>query len=74
MAFLARRSFAEKHNLPILAKFTDYTVVGLQPDLFGEGPALAIPAILKKTGLKKEDIDIFEVNEAFASFIVYTID
>lgn len=40
----------------------------------GIGPAFAIPELLRKTGLKKEDIDIFELNEAFASQALYCIE
>lgn len=39
----------------------------------GVGPAYAIPAVLQKTGLQKEDIDFFEINEAFASQAVYSV-
>jgi acetyl-CoA acyltransferase 1 len=39
----------------------------------GVGPAYAIPKVLKKTGLSKEDVDFFEINEAFASQAVYSV-
>jgi acetyl-CoA acetyltransferase len=45
------------------------TVVGLEPRIMGIGPTLAIPKLLQKVGLEKEDIDIFEINEAFASMV-----
>ena len=64
---LMRRSVAKKLGLKIKAKFVAYTVVGVPPLIMGVGPAFAIPAVLKKAGLKKEDIGIFEINEAFAS-------
>jgi acetyl-CoA acyltransferase 1 len=41
--------------------------VGVPPEIMGIGPAFAIPELLRKTGVKKEDIDIYELNEAFAS-------
>jgi len=44
-----------------------YSVVGVPPEIMGIGPALAIPSVLQKAGLKKEDISIYEINEAFAS-------
>jgi acetyl-CoA acyltransferase 1 len=47
-------------------------VVGLPPRIMGIGPALAIPEALKKANLKVDDIDIFEINEAFASQAVYS--
>jgi len=64
---LARRSTAEKLGLPILARFIDYTVQGVPPEIMGIGPAVAIPELLKRSGLKPNDIDIYELNEAFAS-------
>lgn len=70
---LARRSFAEKNNLPILARFTDYQVSGCAPEIMGIGPAVAIPALLEKNKLKIGDIDIYEINEAFASQATYCV-
>jgi len=74
ISFLARRSYAEKHGLPILAKFIDYTVVGVAPELFGLGPEASINKLFKRNNLTKDDIDLFEINEAFANIIVYTMD
>lgn len=56
---LARRSFAQKHGLPILAKFADYTVAGCPPEIMGIGPTVAIPQLLERNNLKIDDIDIF---------------
>eukprot|EP00927_Polykrikos_kofoidii_P068405 TRINITY_DN6377_c0_g1_i6.p1 TRINITY_DN6377_c0_g1~~TRINITY_DN6377_c0_g1_i6.p1 ORF type:complete len:269 (-),score=48.03 TRINITY_DN6377_c0_g1_i6:498-1304(-) len=67
MILLARRSKAQSLGLPILARFRSYAVVGVEPRLMGIGPAVAIPAALKKCGLTTKDVDIFEINEAFAS-------
>jgi acetyl-CoA acyltransferase 1 len=44
-------------------------VVGLEPRIMGIGPSYAIPKILEKTGLKLEDVDVIEINEAFASMV-----
>jgi len=44
-----------------------YAVAGVPPEIMGIGPAYAIPVALEKAGLKMNDIDIFEINEAFAS-------
>lgn len=74
MAFMCKRSFAEDHNLPILAKWINYHVVGVEPELFSKGPSVAIPLALKKASMKLNDIDIFEINEAFANVTMYTID
>ncbi|KAM3137653.1 hypothetical protein pb186bvf_010267 [Paramecium bursaria] len=68
---LARRTTAQRLGLPILARFVDYTVAGVPPDVMGIGPAAAIPQLLSKVGLKPNDIDIYEINEAFASQAVY---
>jgi len=69
---LARRSVAEKHGLPIQGKFVSGTVVGVPPAIMGVGPAYAIPKLLTKAGLTIDDIDIFEINEAFASQCLYS--
>lgn len=70
---LARRSVAEKHGLPIIGKFVAGTVVGVPPAIMGIGPAVAIPKLLNKTGLTINDVDIFEINEAFASQALYSV-
>ncbi|XP_061251917.1 3-ketoacyl-CoA thiolase, peroxisomal isoform X2 [Bos javanicus] len=64
---LARRSKAEELGLPILGVLRSYAVVGVPPDIMGIGPAYAIPVALQKAGLTVDDVDIFEINEAFAS-------
>ncbi|KAK4686979.1 acetyl-CoA acyltransferase 1, partial [Tremellales sp. Uapishka_1] len=70
---LARRSVAQKLGLPILGKFVVSAVVGVPPKLMGIGPAFAIPKVLQKAGISKEDVDFFEINEAFASQAVMSI-
>jgi acetyl-CoA acyltransferase 1 len=69
---LARRSVAIKHGLPIHGRVLSYAVAGVPPEVMGIGPAFAIPAALKKVNLSIEDIDIFEINEAFASQCLYS--
>lgn len=71
---LARRSTAQKLGLPIIARWVDYAVSGVPPEIMGIGPALAIPAVLEKTGLNMNQIDVFEINEAFASQASYCVD
>ncbi|XP_068413981.1 3-ketoacyl-CoA thiolase, peroxisomal isoform X2 [Eschrichtius robustus] len=71
---LARRSKAEELGLPILGVLRSYAVVGVPPDIMGVGPAYAIPVALQKAGLTVEDVDIFEINEAFASQAVYCVE
>lgn len=68
---LVRRSVAKSLKLPILARIVGYSVSGVPPEIMGIGPAVAIPDVLKKTGLKLSDINIFELNEAFASQAAY---
>merc|ERR1712060_810902 len=74
MVLLARRSAAQKAGLPILARMRSFAVVGVEPKLMGIGPAYAIPAALEKAGLKTGDIDIYEINEAFASQATMSIE
>lgn len=71
---LMRRSTAIKLGQPILAKFVGATVAGLAPRIMGIGPSVAIPKLLKKFNLTIDDIDVIEVNEAFASMAVYCKD
>ncbi|KAG7562904.1 hypothetical protein FFLO_01594 [Filobasidium floriforme] len=70
---LARRSVAKQLGLPILGKFVISTVVGVPPKIMGVGPAYAIPKVLAKAGISKEDVDLYEINEAFASQAVMSI-
>ncbi|XP_008421414.2 3-ketoacyl-CoA thiolase, peroxisomal [Poecilia reticulata] len=64
---LGRRAAVEELGLPVLGVLRGSAVVGVPPHLMGVGPALAIPAALQQAGLKVNDIDVFEINEAFAS-------
>nr|CAG8487514.1 10679_t:CDS:2 [Entrophospora candida]CAG8507377.1 8363_t:CDS:2 [Entrophospora candida] len=71
---LMKRKTAEKLGLPIIGKFIRASVVGVPPRVMGIGPAYAIPAVLKLAGLSINDIDIYEINEAFASQAIYSIE
>ncbi|CAG8391420.1 unnamed protein product [Penicillium salamii] len=71
---LMKRSRAQELGQPIIAKFCGATVAGLEPRIMGIGPSLAIPKILGKFNLSKDDIDIFEINEAFSSMGVYCVN
>lgn len=66
---LMKRWRAQELGQPIVAKFCGATVAGLEPRIMGIGPSIAIPKILTKYGLSKEEVDIFEINEAFASMV-----
>ena len=69
-----KRSKAVELGQPILAKFCGATVAGVPPRIMGIGPTAAIPKLLQKFQLKKEDIDIFEINEAFAAMAIYCLN
>nr|POF08478.1 3-ketoacyl-coa thiolase 2, peroxisomal [Quercus suber] len=68
---LMKRSIAVQKGLPILGVFRTFAAVGVDPAIMGVGPAAAIPAAVKAAGLELDDIDLFEINEAFASQFVY---
>ncbi|GBF10365.1 acetyl-CoA C-acetyltransferase [Tepidibacillus sp. HK-1] len=67
------REKAEELGLKPIARFINYAVSGVAPDIMGIGPVTAIPKALKRAGLTLEDIDLFELNEAFAAQAVYVI-
>lgn len=71
---LARRSVAQKLGLPIVGKFAGAVAVGVPPNIMGVGPAYAIPKLLEKAKVSKDDIDIYEINEAFASQALFSIE
>ncbi len=64
---------AKEFGLKPIAKLTYYAVEGCKPEEMGVGPSVAIPKVLKMAGLKASDIDVFEINEAFASQALYSI-
>jgi acetyl-CoA acyltransferase 1 len=70
---LMTRKKAEELGLRVLAKYANIAISGLAPRIMGIGPAFAIPKVLEKVGLTKEDVDLFEINEAFASMYVYCV-
>merc|ERR1711988_808175 len=74
LVLLARRSAAKKLGLPVIGRMRSYAVVGVDPLVMGIGPAYTIPAALEKANMTMDDIDIFEINEAFASQAVMTVD
>jgi acetyl-CoA acyltransferase len=58
---------AAQLGLTPLMRFVGFNVAGVRPEIMGVGPIQAIPKVLKRTGIRLDDIDIFELNEAFAS-------
>lgn len=67
------REVAEAQGLKPLAKFRSFAVGGVAPDVMGIGPIVAVPKALKLAGLSLEDIDIWEINEAFASQAIQVV-
>ncbi len=67
VTIIAAREVAERLGLPIIGILRSYQVAGVAPELMGIGPIEAIPKALAKAGIKKEDIGLVELNEAFAS-------
>jgi acetyl-CoA C-acetyltransferase len=65
---------AAAKGLKPLGVFRGFAVAGCEPDEMGIGPVFAIPKLLKRTGLKVEDIDLWELNEAFAVQVIYCRD
>jgi acetyl-CoA C-acetyltransferase len=71
---LMERKEAEKRGLEALGAYRGMAVAGCGPEEMGIGPVFAIPKLLERNGLKIEDIDIWELNEAFASQVLYCRD
>src|ERR1700712_587323 len=70
---LARRSWAEARGLKPIGRFIGTQVSGCAPDEMGISPVFAIPALFKYTGIDLDDVDVIELNEAFASQSLYCI-
>ncbi len=65
---------AAKKNLKPLGLFKGFAVAGVEPEEMGIGPALAVPRLLKRHNLNPQDIDLWELNEAFACQVLYCMD
>ena len=65
---------AEKRGLEPMGRFVAWATAGCEPDEMGIGPVFAVPKLLKRHGMKIDDIDIWELNEAFASQCLYSRD
>jgi acetyl-CoA C-acetyltransferase len=71
---LMNETLAEKKGLQPLGRFLGFAVAGCEPDEMGIGPVFAIPKVLARLGLKVSDIDLWELNEAFAVQVLYCRD
>jgi len=71
---LMSETLAEKKGLKPLGRFLGFAVAGCEPDEMGIGPVFAVPKVLKRLGLKVADIDLWELNEAFAVQVLYCAD
>ncbi|MFZ6693217.1 acetyl-CoA C-acyltransferase [Undibacterium sp. SXout20W] len=74
VAVLMSSKLAEAKGLQPLGIFRGFAIAGCEPDEMGIGPVYAIPKLLKKAGLKVEDIGLWELNEAFAVQVLYCAD
>jgi acetyl-CoA acyltransferase len=72
-ALVMSRGRAEELGLEILAVLRGFQVAGVPPEIMGIGPVAAIPKLLKHVGVKQDDVDLVELNEAFASQAVYCV-
>lgn len=71
---VASKDICKELGLKPKMKLVKYVVVGVDPKYMGIGPAVAIPKVLHKAGMKKEDIGLWEINEAFASQALYCVN
>jgi len=71
---LMEAKLAEQKGLQPLGRYVGMAVAGTEPDEMGIGPVFAIPKLLKQTGLKMDDIGLWELNEAFAVQVLYCRD
>jgi acetyl-CoA C-acetyltransferase len=67
-------AYAERKGLKPLGRFLGFAVAGCEPDEMGIGPVFAVPKVLQRLGLKPDDIDLWELNEAFAVQVLYCAD
>ncbi|KIP11986.1 hypothetical protein PHLGIDRAFT_27604 [Phlebiopsis gigantea 11061_1 CR5-6] len=74
LCVLTTRKHAEDLGLPVLGKYISSTFVGVEPRYMGISPVAAVPKVLAQAGLTKEDVDVFEINEAFASQFAYCVE
>jgi acetyl-CoA C-acetyltransferase len=71
---VADSKIAQQRNLPVLGIYRGLAISGLEPDEMGIGPVYAIPRLLERTGVKMDDVGLWELNEAFAVQVIYCRD
>jgi acetyl-CoA C-acetyltransferase len=71
---IVSEGYAGQHGLKPLGRFLGFAVAGCEPDEMGIGPVFAVPKVLKRLGLSVKDIDLWELNEAFAVQVLYCAD
>ncbi|KAN0100655.1 Thiolase, N-terminal domain containing protein [Tylopilus felleus] len=74
LCILTTRERAQAEGMEILAKWVGCTVIGVEPRYMGVGPVAAIPKVLSQFGLSKDDVNVYEINEAFASQFAYCVE
>jgi len=74
ICILTTRSEANRKGLEIIGKYITSAVVGVEPRYMGISPIYAIPKALAQAGLSKDDVDVYEINEAFASQYAHCVD
>jgi acetyl-CoA C-acetyltransferase len=67
-------AYAQQKGLKPIGRFLGFAVAGCEPDEMGIGPVFAVPKVLKRLGLSASDIDLWELNEAFAVQVLYSAD
>lgn len=67
VALVVSEAFVKEHNLTPIARFLGFSVTGCAPEIMGIGPIYAVPKALKRAGMDLKDIELFELNEAFAA-------
>ncbi|GMA17182.1 acetyl-CoA C-acetyltransferase [Deinococcus metallilatus] len=67
MLTVTTEEYARANGLPVLAEIASYAAIGVDPKIMGIGPAKAVPIALKKAGMSVADVDLLELNEAFAA-------
>ncbi|KDR85029.1 hypothetical protein GALMADRAFT_233606 [Galerina marginata CBS 339.88] len=74
LCIMTTRARAEEEGMEIVGKYVTSTVVGVEPRYMGISPIYAVPKVLAQAGLTKEDVDVYEMNEAFASQFAYCVE